>query len=370
MNKKLKSVDIIKGIGMIMIIITHNRHFIMQNMSVAWSLINFGQMGCQLFFFVSGFSLCYSWEHRKASRHKSLHFLLRRYLRLAPGFLLFLIVNLLLNLLLIDLLHFPAGFIVKREPLAILTNVLFLHGLFPEYINEVFPGGWYIGTAFLLYAAFPLLYTLFGKLRGIHPLCMSVIPVLLLLLNIVLQYLAAKLSGNKLPVGNNTFLYFFFPNQLPCFSLGILLFFKKEEKQLPFALSTTLSAIFTGICIYLFVNPPSYWIFTVLPTIAGLCAYWLAASLICLEKKHPLDSPVSRFLASCGQNSYGMYLCHTLVCWYGMKALTYLITQNGGAYNDLLLYDLMFLPSVIVVYAMGTSIENVLTRIDVRLRHP
>lgn len=30
MNKKLVSLDIIKGIGIIMIIIVHNRHFIMQ----------------------------------------------------------------------------------------------------------------------------------------------------------------------------------------------------------------------------------------------------------------------------------------------------------------------------------------------------
>ena len=33
MDKKLRSIDIIKGIGIIMIIITHNRHFIMQDMS-------------------------------------------------------------------------------------------------------------------------------------------------------------------------------------------------------------------------------------------------------------------------------------------------------------------------------------------------
>lgn len=78
---------------------------------------------------------------------------------------------------------------------------------------------------------------------------------------------------------------------------------------------------------------------------------------------------MSRFLASCGRNSYGMYLCHSLVCWYGMKAMTYLITQNGIAYNDLLLYGLMFLPSVFVVYVMGRCTELLLTRIDHRLRH-
>lgn len=369
MSKKLKSVDILKGIGIIMIIINHNRHFIMQNMSEIWSLINFGQMGCQLFFFVSGFSLCYSWENMEPSRYKSLRFILRRYLRLAPGFLIFMTVNLALNILLIDLLHFPPGFIMNREPRAILINALFLHGLFPDYINEVFPGGWYIGTAFLLYLTFPVLYALFRKLRGIHPACMSVVPALLLLFNLALQYWIAKLSGNRLPIGNNTFLYFCVINQLPCFSLGILLFFRKEKTQAPLSLSMALFTAFTGICMYLFVKPPAYFIYAIIPTIAGLSAYWLATTLIHLEKRRPFDSPVSRFLANCGRNSYGMYLCHTLLCWYGMKALTHLITQNGITYNDLLLYGLVFPPSVLIVYMMGRSVEKLLTRIDHGLRH-
>lgn len=368
MNQKLKSLDIIKGISIIMIIITHNRHFIMQNMSVAWSLINYGQMGCQFFFFVSGFSLCYTWEHMDHSRCKAFRFILRRYLKLAPGFLIFMAIHLALNILLMDILHFPPGFIINRDPRALLTNALFLHGLFPAYVNNGFPGGWYLGTAFLLYVTFPLLYTIIRKLHTVHPLCMAAVPALLLLFNCALQRQIADLTGNSLPVGNNTFLYYFFTNQLPCFSLGILLFFRKETLRTPLALSAALSAAFTGICIYLYVYPPTPFLFTVLPTIAGLSAYWLAAALLLVENRRPFVSPVSRFLASCGQNSYGMYLCHSLVCWYGMKAITHLILQNGGTYNDLLLYGLVFAPSVLVVYGMGLYTQNILKRIDHRLR--
>lgn len=54
MNQKLKSMDIIKGIGIIMIIIVHNRHFLMQDMSGLRPLINYGQMGCQLFLLCVG----------------------------------------------------------------------------------------------------------------------------------------------------------------------------------------------------------------------------------------------------------------------------------------------------------------------------
>ncbi len=51
-----------------------------------------------------------------------------------------------------------------------------------------------------------------------------------------------------------------------------------------------------------------------------------------------------------------------------MKALTALLTQNGRTYNDLLLYGLVFLPSVLIIYAMGVAVEKALSRIDRRLR--
>ena len=390
MDQKSKSLDILKGIGIIMIIAVHNRHFVMQDMSGLRQLINLGQMGCQLFFFASGFSLCHAWEHMDSSRSRIPRFLLRRYLRLAPGFLFFMIVNLMLNILLMDVLHLSPGFIMNREPRALLVNILFLHGLFPCAVNNVFPGGWYIGTAFLLYIAFPPLYAVFQRLRnaslrpGCLSACMAGIPALLLILNIpLLHFVSACASKEELPLGNNTFLYYFFTNQLPCFSLGILLFFQHmhpnapRRNPCPPAVYAALSAVSAVLCAALFLSPPMPLIYAVIPSLAGLAAYGIAAALIRIEKRGEsarvhkrkrLTSPVSRFLASCGQHSYGMYLAHSLVSWYGMKALTALLTQNGRTYNDLLLYGLVFMPSVLIIYAMGVAVERALSRIDRRLR--
>lgn len=390
MDQKSKSLDILKGIGIIMIIAVHNRHFVMQDMSGLRQLINLGQMGCQLFFFASGFSLCHAWEHMDSSRSRIPRFLLRRYLRLAPGFLFFMIVNLMLNILLMDVLHLSPGFIMNREPRALLVNILFLHGLFPGAVNNVFPGGWYIGTAFLLYIAFPPLYTVFQKLRNVNlrpgciSVCMAGVPALLLILNIPLLHLVSTCAAKEeLPLGNNTFLYYFFTNQLPCFSLGILLFFQHmhpnapRRNPCPPAVYAALSAVSAVLCAALFLSPPMPLIYAVIPSLAGLAAYGIAAALIRIEKRGEsarvhkrkrLTSPVSRFLASCGQHSYGMYLAHSLVSWYGMKALTALLTQNGRTYNDLLLYGLVFLPSVLIIYAMGVAVERALSRIDRRLR--
>ncbi len=375
MNQKLRSLDILKGIAVIMIIIVHNRHFIMQDLSGLRQLINFGQMGCQLFFFTSGYSLCYSWEHMPPSKNRFFCFILRRYLRLAPGFLIFMVFNLILNILLIDVLNLSPGFVMNRDPRAILANVLFLHGLYPDAINSVFPGGWYIGTAFLLYVTFPVLYTVFQKLGRIHPACMAGIPALLLLLNMPLVRWIASASGGELFIGNNTFLYYLFTNQLPCFSLGLLLYFQNAKRRLrfPAAAHATLFAVFAASCIALYLDEPAPIFYTVLPSLAGLAVYSLAAVMIRIEtdgskSARVRTSPVSRFLADCGRNSYGMYLVHSLVSWYGMKALTALLTQHGRTYNDLLLYGLVLVPSVLIIYALGRRVEKALTRIDHRLR--
>ncbi len=377
MNQKLKSMDILKGIGIIMIIIVHNRHFLMQDMSGLRPLINYGQMGCQLFFFVSGFSLCYAWEHLSEPRRapKYARFVLRRYLRLAPGFLFFMIIHFSLNILLIHVLNFPAGFIMNRTLPGILTNVFFLHGLFPDYINSVFPGGWYIGTAFLLYLAFPFLYGLARRLRRLHPLCMAALPVLLLVLNVFLLDWIADLSGQKLYLDNNTFLYFFFTNHLPCFSLGIVLFFQKSAR-FPLVLSVLCFIVTTGFSVYWFLHPVSRTVYALLPSLAGLSAYWLAVSFLYIETrqktlrgKRQHANPLTNFLAQCGRNSYGMYLAHPLVCWYGMRALNHFLTENNGTYKDLLLYGLLLIPSVFTVFVMGLYVEKLLTWTDRRLRH-
>lgn len=189
MNKTLRSLDILKGIGIVMIIIVHNRHFIMKDMTGFRQIINYGQMGCQLFFFVSGMALCYSWYHLiQKEQRKSFpvlygKFILRRYLRLAPGFLIILAANYLLNILLMDIFHYSPGFIINRSPKAILANVLFVHGIYPDAINSVFPGGWYIGTTFILYLLFPLLVTLFQKLHTVNQFLIFPLPLLFLCLN-------------------------------------------------------------------------------------------------------------------------------------------------------------------------------------------
>lgn len=386
MKKQLNALNLLKGIGILMIIMVHNRHFIMKDMTGYRQLINYGQMGCQLFFLVSGMALCYSWSHlvskcenassRLTFRQRvscSGRFILRRYLRLAPGFIIILCINYLLNVLFIDILDHSPGFIMNREPAAIMTNLLFIHGLFPDYINNVFPGGWYIGTTFILYVLFPLLMLLFEKLYALkRPLIVIIPPALLLFNYLLLKHITIATQYEYYPY-NNSFLYYFFTNQLPCFSLGILLYFQEKtnfSSKCPLPVSILLFIVTSCASIHYYLLPESNYIYTILPSLAGFSFYWLAVSFIHVElrAKKSVRNPFSDFLASCGSNSYGMYLVHAFVSWYALKDLSYFLTTNGYEYNDLLLYCIVYIPSVLLIYALGRCMKRVLERIDKKLR--
>ncbi len=389
MNNKLKSIDMLKGIGIIMIIIVHNRHFILKNTEGYRALVNYGQMGCQIFFLVSGMALCYSWFHQlekspaKSFSGNYISFIIRRYMRLAPGFLIMLALNFILNVILIDIFHYSPGFIMTRTPLALLTNVFFIHGFFPDYINSVFPGGWYIGTSFILYLLFPLLAALCQKLRKISPFLIYALPLIFLVINVFTLRHIAMASGGKLYPSNNSFLYYFFTNQLPCFMLGIMLYFQQQPDihkgfaaRCPLAVSVVLFALtgFISIKLYLLPEKMNY-LYTIMPSLAGLAFYWLAVSMLHVElkssekkntKKAPDDKVLSLladFLAKCGRISYGMYLTHSLICWYGIKAITSALNSNGYEYNDLLFYMLTLIPSIFIVYVLGLSMELLLKKI-------
>lgn len=370
MTQKRKSLDILKGIAIIMILITHNRHFIMKDMSGMRQLINYCQMGCQIFFVVSGMALCGSWFKQaekndcKGFGTHCLRFMQRRYLRIAPGFLIMLALNYFLNFITIDVFEHYSGFVMNREPSSVLTNSLLLHGLSPKCINNVFPGGWYIGTSILLYWLFPLLVSLFALLYNRFKPGIYFLPLIFLLINCLLQNQICIRSAQALYPSNNSFLYFFFTNQLPCFSLGILLYFQEKE-----GFSKKCPAIFSAVCFMitfiisykLYITPQESFYFTIIPTIAGLSFYWLTVLFIHLEDTVYLPwlfRPIASFLASCGRHSYGMYLTHALVSWYGIRELRYILDEKAPEYNDLSLFLLLLPITIAIVYLMGCLFES------------
>lgn len=362
---RLQALDLLKGIAIIMIIIVHTRHFTLRDDSVFCRIVNFGQMGCQIFFFVSGLSLCFS----ARSRRSYSAFVKSRYLRIAPGFYLVLLMNFLLNVVLIDWLGLPSGFIMNSAPAAILSNLLLVHGLCPAYINYVFPGGWYIGTAFLLYLLFPALFALYEYVQKRFVWLLILLPVILWCVGFLILHALCQLGNPLLNPNNNSYLYFCFLNQLPCFSLGLTLY--EQEKtdwsvRFPIQAAVLLTCLSWFVSLYLFVRPCGTYLYFLLPTLTGFAVYWTAVALLHFEKKGQLCS--LPFLSVCGQNSYGMYLIHGFFCWYGICGLTAFLDKYIPTCPDLLLYALLLPVMLLCVYYCGQLMTKLLAGMDRLLR--
>lgn len=164
-NSRIKSIDLIKGIAMIMVILVHYQ----QSFGICkW--FHYFQMGCPMFFVASGFGIM-SLINRKfggeINAKNVKEFYLSRFKALAPGWYIAIVIVFLANTIAILTFGSTLNFGTNRSPISIICNLLFLQGLLPFCNNDVMPGGWYIGTTVILYTLTPLILAALKKAKNL-----------------------------------------------------------------------------------------------------------------------------------------------------------------------------------------------------------
>lgn len=174
-----------------------------------------GAKGVQLFFFISAFTIFLSYQHQvKIDTSPIRSFYIKRVFRIAPMYYLGIIYFALYNYL--------NGRAISIE--GILLNASFLHSFSPNYINNVVPGGWSIGIEMSFYLLVPLLVFYITNLKR----AISFVVFCLIIRIVSLQIL----NNNPFGYNDNTwnqYMYWFLPNQLQCFSFGILFYFFNQR---------------------------------------------------------------------------------------------------------------------------------------------
>jgi peptidoglycan/LPS O-acetylase OafA/YrhL len=327
--EKLDYIDIARGIAILMVILVHTSQAVNGISQLVDDIDRYGQMGVQLFFVASAYTLCFSSVKRAEEKQPLISFLIRRFFRIAPLYYVAIIAYFLAesNMHILALIKMPYS-LYNFETIA--ANILFIHGFVPSANNNIVPGGWSIGTEMAFYLIFPILFDWFDrayKQAGIIGLYGLV--GLSILLNIGVQLLLQQLFAVK--IDDNSFIYYNLIDQLPVFLLGMIIFFHHHYK-IPIQLSMPIQiAIFMAVTVAGMLLLPSkqYWLVaTFLPVTAGTSFVFLLNIL--RELKYS-----NIFLAEIGRVSYSVYIFHFVFAWYLVPGIG--LTLKKGILPELLL---------------------------------
>jgi len=161
---KLQFIDFMRGLAILMVMAVHvglTAHIYLPyktDLSWIYKLTNYGQLGVQLFFVASAYTLCLACDRRRNEKLPVVSFFVRRYFRIAPLYYVGIILYFAMHALKVvwekkeSFRFFPYNFE------NVLANIFFYHGFYLSGNNSVVPGGWSIGTEMAFYLFFPLIF--------------------------------------------------------------------------------------------------------------------------------------------------------------------------------------------------------------------
>jgi peptidoglycan/LPS O-acetylase OafA/YrhL len=185
-------------------------------------------VGMQLFFIISGYLVTQSWERVSQLPHARIVFALKRAAKIYPLYLVFIGINIGLWLFLASNLQNAAplrNFVTQAN--LNLPNVgahlVFLQGFIPQFIHSLLDGSWSIANEVYFYILLPgILFPLAKDIRSAVWLYLATL-AFSMFCAVYWPVITSWAPLNFMRSGSEGFGYYFFPNQLPCFVMGILL---------------------------------------------------------------------------------------------------------------------------------------------------
>lgn len=363
-SKKLKSINLLKCIAILMVLTVHQGQ-LFKNCGL-YEISKLGQLGCQCFFLISGYTLCQSWDYRKQSLKS---FYGRRIRAIIPGYYFDIILFTIISLV-IQCLNLP-HYWIQGEIIGVahLENILLLHGAFPSAINSVVPGGWYIGTTILMYLSFPVLKKSIDYISKMSFGKSFMFPCIFVLLSFTTWY-CVSIFETELEIGNNTFLYFNIITQYPCFVMGAVIYSFIKNHRLP---KSKISLIYYGVLslIFAFATLRLFYtnnllIFCFVPFLSSCffgCVLLILIKLIDLEETK-LPNFINNLCAKISGVSYEMYLLHTLfayfLVWYIRKGCQ--MIGYGFIFDYSVSFVLFLIFTVTGSYYCGKQLKKLLNK--------
>jgi peptidoglycan/LPS O-acetylase OafA/YrhL len=214
-TRKYAFIDALRGYAVLLVITTHVGRAFADLPYPVKKLTNFGWYGVQLFFLVSCLTLLLSWRSDEAKgRTSAPAFWARRVFRIAPMYYL--------GALLYYVIEPPAsGF----NPAQLLATLAFVNIWHPDLVPTgpgwtVVPGGWSIGVEVTFYMLFPAIATAVRSMRAALLFLLAALALGCAANPLMIAWLDGCCTRQEI----DHFIYFWFPNQLPVFALGTVLY--------------------------------------------------------------------------------------------------------------------------------------------------
>ena len=328
-----------RGIAILFVITAHVSGNITDLDKITSYIHGYGATGVQIFFFISGISLCLSFDNRK---EKISFFYLRRFLRVYPlyWFGIF-IYTFLFN----DINIFPD--FTNKE---VITNFLLIHNLIGNL--GIVPGGWTISTEIIFYLFFPLIYLWMKKHK--------IIFFISFILTVVLVYYILNILVWKFELINVSFLriYHWTFIQWIVFAIGMFFFIKKIELK-NFKLIFLLMSSFFIISLVAFEEIYRFKLLIFYPTkliLISLFTIFLILFLKILIKNN-------NFLTFIGRYSYSLYITHSL----GIFITRNLLNKLNYDYNGIFGFITFFSFTLIISIFFSVFTYNLVEKNGIRL---
>ncbi|ULG74956.1 acyltransferase family protein [Macrococcus brunensis] len=328
MNKKIEYLDALRGLAILGVMTTHVTVAFPELLPITFHIGKNGSRGVQLFFIVSAFTLMLSLQRAGKLELKS--FYIKRFFRIAPAFYMAFLFYFLFNVIkyILHQDHALSAYLTSN----VIGTLAFLNVLRMDWLFSLVPGGWSISNEFLFYLVLPLIYVTCRSLKQAF---------IWLILTMMAGIALTMLSLHYYTYNPKLYMYYFywFPNQLPIFCMGILLFFiVSYSKEARF--SPQMANIFLWLSVFLMIALSTmkfegyllYFNHYLYGLLFSLFAFCLSVTQTKIFVNH--------FLVYIGQISFSMYLIHFFFVEMLLKCLKALHLYEPG---NILSYVLMLL---------------------------
>ncbi|HSI60507.1 MAG TPA: acyltransferase [Ideonella sp.] len=346
---RLEAIDALRGYAVLGVVLVHSSGFVPAESPTLRMLMALGVHGTSLFFLVSAMSLCLSWQARSAHEPRPvLAFYIRRFCRIAPMFYAAMVLYLVLDGM-SPRYWAPDGL----QWWHVASTALFAHGVHPETINAVVPGGWSVAAEMGFYLILPALLVHLKSTRQ-AALCFVASLALCAAGVMLVQGVFGPQRPGQTHYLISTFLFRNVLSQLPVFAMGMLLahLYRRPDTAPGLAILAGVLAIVWGLRALL---PPDSGIAQVLSrnlvpgATLAIAAYALA--------RRPVKLLVHPAVCKLGQWSFSIFLLHSAVL-EGLTRLGVKASLGTGDLSSVLFFLIASSLAVPLSWASYSAVER------------